>query len=289
MVILYFFQVNCMKVSIVVPSYYRADDLSELLDSILGQTVRPFEVIVVDDTPNDTIGTLCDKYVVLFENMGSRLAYLRNPGERSLTISRNVGVKRAGGELIEFFDSDVVLHRDYIEKILEVFGKYPNALGVQGWIVNVKGKTDWLSQTVNRVFFLNRLSKDSCRFLEYPAVLTRIINCESLSGANMTYRREIFSEFKFDESLKKYCYMEDVLFSNSIFKKYPKGLFITPYAKCSHKSSEAGRIESKELERLKNQHRKYVLMKLFGLRGALLYYWQNLGIVVKRRGKALNS
>jgi len=103
----------------------------------------------------------------------------------------------------------------------------------------------------------------------------------------MTYKREVFAEFKFDENLK-YCYMEDALFSHSIFKKYSKGLFITPYAKCSHKSSEAGHIERKELNRLKNQHRKYVLVRLFGLRGALLYYWQSLGIAIKLRGKALN-
>lgn len=274
-----------MKVSIIVPTYHRAHDLSELLDSILKQTVRPYEVIVVDDTPNDTIETLCEEYEALFENIGSRLAYFRNPGNRCLTISRNVGVKHAEGEFIAFFDSDVILHCDYIDKILEVFRKYANALGVQGWIVNFKGKDDLLSRAVNRVFFLNRLTKDSCRFLGYPAVLTRIINCEILSGANMTYRHEVFSEFKFDESLNKYCYMEDVLFSHSIFKKYPKGLFITPYAKCIHKSSEAGRVESKELERLKSQHRKYVLVKLFGLRGTLLYYWQSLGIAIKQRGR----
>jgi hypothetical protein len=161
---------------------------------------------------------------------------------------------------------------------------------VQGWITNSKkGKLDRFSQILDRVFFLDHSAKDSCNFSEYPAILTKVINCEHLSGANMTYKREVFSEFKFDESLKKYCYMEDVLFSHSVFKKYPKRLYITPYAKCIHKSSEIGRIESKELERLKDQHRKYALMKLFGLKGTLLYYWQSLGIRIKLKGKALKQ
>lgn len=277
-----------MKVSVVVPTYYRVDDLSELLDSLLRQTVKPFEVIVVDDTPDNTINALCEEYKTMFESLDSKLIYIRNPRERSLTISRNLGVKLAGGEVIMFLDSDVILHREYIEKILEVFRKYPNALGVQGWIIDSKkGKLNRFSQILNRVFLLDRPAKDSCKFSEYPAILTKIINCESLSGANMTYKREVFGEFKFDENLKKYCYMEDVLFSHSVFKKYPKGLFITPYAKCIHKSSEAGRIESKELERLKNRHRKYVLVKLFGLKGWLLYYWQSIGIAIKLKGKGL--
>jgi len=277
-----------MKVSVVIPTYYRADDLSELLNGLLRQTVKPFEVIIVDDTPNNSISALCEEYRTMFGSLGSKLTYIRNPRERSLTVSRNLGVKHARGEFIMFFDSDVILHPDYVEKILEVFGKYPNALGVQGWITNSEeGKPNRFSQILNGLFFLDRTTKDSCRFSEYPTILTKIINCESLSGANVTYKREVFSRFRFDENLKKYCYMEDVLFSHSVFKKYPRGLFITPYAKCIHKSSGAGRIESKELERLKNQHRKYVLVKLFGLKGLLLYYWQSVGITIKLKGKAL--
>lgn len=275
-----------MRVSVVIPTYYRAEDLSELLNSLLRQTIKPFEVIVVDDTPDCTINAISQAYATKFERIDSKLTYFKNPKTRSLTISRNLGVKLAMGEVVMFLDSDVVLYPDYIEKILEVFRKYPNALGAQGWIVGLK-KRGRLSQFLNKVFFLDHEAKDSCKFLEYPTVLTRIINCERLSGANMSYRREVFKEFRFDERLEKYCFMEDVLFSHSVFKKYPNSLFITPHAKCIHKSSEAGRVERKELERLRNQHRKYVLVKLFGLKGSLLYYWQSIGIRIKLFGKAL--
>jgi GT2 family glycosyltransferase len=279
-----------MKVSVVIPTYYRAKDLSELLCSLLKQIVKPCEVVVVDDTPNNTIRVLCEKYKTTFEKAGSKLAYNRNPKERSLTMSRNFGVKSTGDELIMFLDSDVILHPNYIEKILEVFRDHPNALGVQGWItIPRKDRYYHFSQILNKVFFLGHHSKDSCKFFEYPFILTKIINCEKLSGANMTFKREVFDEFEFDENLKKYSYMEDVLFSHSVFKKYPKGLYITPYATCTHKSSEAGRIESKELQGLKNKHRKYVLVKLFGLKGVPLYYWQSLGITIKRKGKAFRT
>ncbi|MEM3622765.1 MAG: glycosyltransferase family 2 protein [Candidatus Bathyarchaeia archaeon] len=275
-----------MKVSVVIPTYYRVEELSELFNSLLNETVKPFEVIVVDDTPDDTIRALCETYKAAFENVGSELIYIKNSRMRSLTISRNLGVKLARGELIMFLDSDVVLYPDYVEKICHVFMNYP-ALGVQGWIVpnKDKSKLDFFSQILNKLFFLDRSSKNSCKFHEYPSVLTKIINCERLSGANMTYKREVFNEFAFDENMKKYCYMEDVLFSYLIYKKHPKGLFITPYAKCVHKESKTARMEDQELKEIKNRHRKYVLIKLFGLKGWFLYYWQGIGIKIKTMGK----
>jgi glycosyltransferase involved in cell wall biosynthesis len=55
-----------MKASVIIPTYYRREDLAELFDSLLRQTVKPFEVIVVDDTPTDEIAVLCDIFKVQF-------------------------------------------------------------------------------------------------------------------------------------------------------------------------------------------------------------------------------
>lgn len=96
----------------------------------------------------------------------------------------------------------------------------------------------------------------------------------------MAFKRSIFNEFQFDENLAKYSYMEDDLFSHSIFQKYPESLFITPHAKCIHTVSEEGRMESGELREHKRKCRRYVLTRLFGLKGLLLYYRQNIGLLV---------
>ena len=55
---------DTMKVSVIVPTYYRPNDLMELLESILKQTVKPLEVIVVDDTPSTIIRDVCVEYKV---------------------------------------------------------------------------------------------------------------------------------------------------------------------------------------------------------------------------------
>lgn len=280
-----------MEVSVVIPTYYRSKDLAELFDSLLGQTVKPIEVIIVDDTPTDAIQTLCGIYYKKFENHGVKLIFIKNPRERSSAVARNVGAKRARGDIVMFLDSDVVLWPNYIEEILKVFQKHANAVGVQGYIsLQISTRNYFLgfllNQIICKIFNLSHFSKNSCKFAEYPMVLTKVINCEELSGSNMAIRRDIFKEFNFDENLKGYAYMEDCLFSHSIFKKYPHGLYITPYAKCLHKQSIEGKGKGERWDFHLNSCRKYALTKLFGWRGLLIYFWQNIGIIIlKFKGK----
>jgi len=275
-----------VNVSIVIPTYYRIKDLSELFNSILKQTVKPLEVIVVDDTPTSAIEELCEAYRCAFKRCNIKLVYVKNYRGQSAAIARNVGASIARGEVILFLDSDVILHPTYIEKILEVFNIKKGALGAQGWILlKVRQKDLYLWNPLHKFFSLLYLSKNSCKLFEYPYVLTRIINCEYLSGANMAYRREVFDKLglKFDENLKGYSYMEDLLFSHTLYKMFPKSLYITPYAKLIHKWSKEGRTEKLSGLLLETQHmlscKKYVLMKLFGVRGLIYFSRQYFGLL----------
>lgn len=276
-----------LKVSVVVPTYYRPNDLSELFDSLLRQTVKPFEVIVIDDTPTDAVYIVCEKYKTKFESVGTGLIYTKNPRERSAAIARNVGAEIARGDIMLFLDSDVFLYRNYIEKILQVFQNYSNAVGVQGWIVPRMKKLRhhllryFLNQLIVRPFLLGHsFAKERCRFLEYPIILTQIRNCETLTSSNMAVKRDILREFTFDENLKNYSFMEDLLFSYSVLRKYSQSLYITPYAKCIHKRSDEGRLEKAKLTPHLNSCRKYVLTKIFGWKGLLIYYWQDIGLII---------
>ncbi len=276
------------KISVVIPTYYRKVDLSELFDSILRQTITPVEVIIVDDTPNDTIKNICEKYESKLEKINTYLKYFRNPRERSAAIARNVGIEKSCSNIILFLDTDIILHKKFIEKILEVFNDNSNALGVQGWSnqgwsnVNIKYRKSiyYFYQIFSKIFSIHHHSKNSCKFYETPVILTKIINCTYMSSSNMALKRNILNEFRFDENLLKYSYMEDKLLTNSIFQKYPNSLFMTPYAKNIHKQSEFGRMTDKDLDKHLDRCRKYVLTKLFGLKGLLLYYWQTIGISI---------
>ena len=98
-----------MKYSIIVPVYNRPDEVDELLESLCSQTLKDFEVIIVEDGSQKPCKDVCDKYADILdlhyynkENSG--------PGQ-----SRNYGVERAKGEYVIILDSDVVLPTDYLE------------------------------------------------------------------------------------------------------------------------------------------------------------------------------
>lgn len=98
-------------ISIIVAIFNRKDELFELLNSLISQTDKDFEIIIVDD------GSLVDLKPIIknFEEF-LNIKYFRKdnsgPG-----LSRNYGAKRASGEWLIFVDSDVIVEQDYIENI----------------------------------------------------------------------------------------------------------------------------------------------------------------------------
>jgi len=100
-----------LRTSVIIPTYNRPDDLEKCVESIIIQTVRPDELIIVDDgdLQKQPLQQSC-------EEAGIGYIYFRKdkPG---LTASRNAGIKLAGGDIVFFFDDDVVLFPDYVEQI----------------------------------------------------------------------------------------------------------------------------------------------------------------------------
>jgi cellulose synthase/poly-beta-1,6-N-acetylglucosamine synthase-like glycosyltransferase len=246
----------------------------------LRQTIKPIEIIVVDDTPTEVIKVVAHKYKLKFKDVDSKLIYIKKPRERSAAIALNIGSKIARGEIIMILDSDVTLHHDYIKKIVEVFKKNPTALGVQGWIVNTP-RNHLLIRVIKTIFRLQHYVKDSCKLWEYPYLLTHVIPCQYLHGSNMAVKRDVLTKFSFDETLKKSSPGEDLLFSHSIYRNYPDSLYISPHAKCLHKESKEESLRSSKKGRTYlRQCNKYVLVKLFGAKGAFIYFRQSTGALI---------
>ena len=102
-----------MKFSIIIPVFNRPDEVDELLASLCQQTVKDFEVLIIEDGSVKPCKDVCDKYASILdlhyyakENSG--------PGQ-----SRNYGAERANGEYVIILDSDVVLPNGYLQSIVD--------------------------------------------------------------------------------------------------------------------------------------------------------------------------
>lgn len=100
-------------ISVIVPVYNVSPYLREAIDSVINQTYKKLEIILVDDGAKDGSGDICDEYSAKDERI--RVIHQKNMG---LSAARNTGLDVCKGEYISFFDSDDVFCNDALEKML---------------------------------------------------------------------------------------------------------------------------------------------------------------------------
>lgn len=88
------------KVSVIIPTYNRATLLPRAVNSVLNQTYRDFELIIVDDGSTDNTKEVIRKY------KDPRIQYIKHDKNKGGSAARNLGIKMAKGEYIAFLDSD---------------------------------------------------------------------------------------------------------------------------------------------------------------------------------------
>lgn len=104
-------QKNKVILSIIIPNYNKEKYLKRCLDSIISQTNKNVEIIVVDDCSTDSSIDILNQY--------NNLILIKNKKNLGISDSRNVGIKYASGEYISFMDADDYLLSNYIELIIE--------------------------------------------------------------------------------------------------------------------------------------------------------------------------
>ena len=226
--------------SIIVPTYNRPRELKDCLSSILDQTVLPDEVVIIDD--GNLPGIPLEER---FSKAGIACRYFKKevPG---LTESRNMGVAVSTGDIVLFLDDDVVLFRNYLEEILNVYREDKAGLiaGVGGLIANIP-PLKWYRYIQNAYFilFLNKgfregrvLKSGFCTELGVTEFrLKTISEVDFLSGGVCSYRRTVFKEFRFTDEYRKHALGEDKDFSLRVSGKHR--LVVTPHAKLFHYNS----------------------------------------------------
>jgi glycosyltransferase involved in cell wall biosynthesis len=107
------------KFSVVVPVYNRPDELAELLESLVLQTVQDFEVLIVEDGSSITSQKVVEGFS---KKLKINYSFKPNSGPGP---SRNEGFKKAAGDYFVVFDSDCILPENYFESVNNFLAKTP--------------------------------------------------------------------------------------------------------------------------------------------------------------------
>ena len=109
-------------ISIIIPTYNRAHLIGETLDSVIAQTYKNWECIIVDDGSTDYSRELLEFY----SYKDSRIKYYKRPTDRpkGANACRNYGFELSNGDFINWFDSDDLMIPEFIEKKMNGFKSY---------------------------------------------------------------------------------------------------------------------------------------------------------------------
>ena len=100
------------KVSIIIPVYNMKDYLEEAIESVISQTYKNIEIIIIDDGSNDGSEKICDDY----SRLDSRIKVIHQEN-KGLSAARNKGLEIMTGDYVAYLDPDDVYHPKMIEML----------------------------------------------------------------------------------------------------------------------------------------------------------------------------
>ena len=178
------------KISIIVPVYNVEKYLVQCIDSILMQSFRDFELILIDDGSTDTSGLICDEYAR--KDSRIRVFHKNNGGVSS---ARNIGLINAKGDWILFLDADDWLENNALSTIINNTNNEVNLIQFNVYVINGSNKRLHNNGDGQRFF----QSLDSYYRYSRPELWNYCFKCEIISKLNL----------KFNENLN---YAEDQVF-----------------------------------------------------------------------------
>ncbi len=244
-----------MKVSVIIPTYNRREEIFKCIDYILAQTHKVHEIIIVDDSPKP----------ISIEKYGLIVKHIKPSKRAGLGGGKNIGIKNATGDYILVLDDDMYIEKDYVEKLLDAYKRYKDyKIGAAGGYLIIPNPKH------NKIINLSGLSSEV------------IFDMYGLKGeqfvktihSNCLFPIEAFKDVGyFDEILftGNYMYLEPDFFKRMQLKRYK--LLYVPSARAIHNHSSGGTRAMKRIKYTMNtwkNARRYI-WKFYGL--GVIYLW----------------
>ena len=123
-------------VSVIIPCYNGEKFIGEAIESVLNQTYKNWELIIVNDGSIDNSKKIIDNYL-----SDKRIKYIKSKNNKGIPVTRNIGIKSSKGKYIAFLDQDDIWMKKKIEKQLNLFSKKNEKLGlIFGDILNINSE-----------------------------------------------------------------------------------------------------------------------------------------------------
>ena len=254
-------------VSIVIPTMNRLDSLKRTISYIAQSTVEPLEVIVVDQSTDNTEIKATKEFL---KQQSVNCKYVHND-EPSLTKARNTGMLYVHGDLVIQMDDDVDIKPNTLSVILDIFSndniamlagvnegfdsKSRSPIGFLFW------KKNWRKRNIGHVV--------KSVFGRFPEKITEATPREWAMGFFSVYRVALIKKWNlnWDEKLTSYAYAEDLDFSYTYFKKSKnEGLkcIMSSLVIVKHNVTQEWRIPSRKHTYMIINNRHYLRRKHFG-------------------------
>lgn len=197
------------EISVIVPVYNIAPFIGECIESILSQSFKDFELILIDDGSTDDSLKICQEY----KECDSRIIILEN-NHQGVGGARNLGLSHAIGKYIAFVDGDDMVHHRYLEIL------YNALLHFDADIVNVgyeKGEKVFINGLKS-----NFGSYKPVRYSADEVYYNMFAGLKCTTVCMMLYKKNILENHRFD----KFSVAEDVEFNSRVFQNVKKYIYI---------------------------------------------------------------
>ncbi len=264
----------------------RIEDIVLCLESLILQTVLPEELIIVDSS--DRSLQEYEAFNRLFNDRrfpSVQLKYMHtSPG---LTYQRNKGIELCTSDIVHFLDDDVILTSHYLASMRTVFEDNHAYAGGMGTITNIPVPARFNWHRILRYIFLLQRDYASGNFTlsgmpTHAYGTQKLKNVQVLGGCCMAYRSWVFKEYRFDENLKRYGFMEDCDFSRRVSYVYP--LFYNPKARLAHNPSISNRDGIIDNRAMYIKNYRYLFYKNIYPRNRLkivAFWWSITGLFIE--------
>lgn len=212
-----------IEFSVIIPIYNTEKYLTRCINSIINQTYKKMELILVDDGSTDDSKKICDKFARDYEMI--KVVHQKN---RGVSAARNVGLKLASNEYIVFVDSDDWIERETLENLYnvikhnetdcivfnlkeQVLKKIENKNQTQTWEEEIEKLiiTERINSPVNKVYRNSIIKNNNIKFDEEVSI-----------GEDLLFNIEYFTSSKKIYILNKELYHYEVSNNKSLSRKY---------------------------------------------------------------------